>query len=206
MPAYFSLVMEFSRAELDYDNMKELNAYIKHAGLQFKGGAWHAEGMSLDEITDWNQKKLEEDFVLGYDENCENDYKQMEFSYDGFSEVRGFIMNEEPVRGEYIFTLLIPEEEVAVDAKTYKKEAVDKLKDISSKLWILPKTRTIQTKLELGEGIANEMDIRSGTAPSACPFAIVSEKQFGRMDTAKYTAEHIEYGGVILIPEWVKLV
>jgi hypothetical protein len=206
MAAYFSLVMEFSRAELDYDNMKELNAYIKHAGLQFRGGAWHAEGMTLDEITDWNQKKLEEDFVLGYDENCENDYKQMDLSYDGFSEVRGFIMNEEPVRGEYTFTLLIPEEEVAIDAKTYKKEAVDKLKDIASKLWILPKARTIQTELELGEGIANEMDIREGVAPSACPFAIVSEKQFGRMDTANYTAEHIEYGGVILTPNWVKLV
>ena len=206
MPAYFSLVMEFSRAELDYDNMKELNAYIKHAGLQFRGGVWHAEGMSLDEITDWNQKKLEEDFVLGYDEDCKNDYKQMELSYDGFSEVRGFIMNEEPVRGEYIFTLLIPEEEVAIDAKTYKKEAVDKLKDIASKLWILPKARTIQTQLELSKGIVNEMDIREGAAPSACPFAIVSEKQFGRMDTADYTAEHIEYGGVILTPNWVKLV
>ena len=50
------------------------------------------------------------------------------------------------------------------------------------------------------------MDIREGAAPSACPFAIVSEKQFGRMDTADYTAEHIEYGGVILTPNWVKLV
>ena len=206
MPAYFSVIMEFSRAELDFDNMKELNAYIKHAGLQFKGGAWHAEGMTLDEITDWNQKKLEEDFVLGYDENCENDYKQMELSYGGFSEVRGFIMNEEPVRGEYIFSIIIPEEEVVIDAKTYKKEAVDKIKAMASKLWILPKTRTIQTQLELSEGIVNEMDIKSGAAPAACPFAIVSEKQFGRMDTANYTAEHIEYGGVILTPKDIKLV
>lgn len=206
MPAYFSLTMEFNRAELDFDNMKELNAYIKHAGLEFKGGAWHAEGMSLDEITDWNQKKLEEDFVLGYEEDAVNDYKQMDFSFGGFSEVRGLIMNEEPVRGEFTFTLLIPEDEVAVDAHTYKKEAVDKIKAMASKLWILPKTRTIQTQLELGEGITNEMDIREGAAPSACPFAIVSEKQFGHMDTADYTAEHIEYGGVILTPKDIKLV
>ena len=152
------------------------------------------------------QKKLEDDFVLGDEENCENDYKQMNFSAGGFSEIRGFIMNEEPIRGEYTFTLLIPEDEVAIDPKTYKKEAVDKLKEIASKLWILPKTRTLQTELEFGEGIVPDEDIRDGALPSACPFAIVSEKRFGHMDTADYTAEHIAYGGVILTPNWVKLV
>ncbi|MBP5379502.1 MAG: hypothetical protein J6X85_08200 [Ruminococcus sp.] len=206
MPAYFSLIMEYSRAELDFDNMKELTAYIKHAGLEFKNGAYHAENDTIEEIMEWNQKKLEEDFELGYDEDSSNDYKQMYFSYGGFSEVRGFIMNEDPVRGEYIFTLLIPQEEVHVEEHTYKKEAVEKLKALAAKLWILPKTRTVQTELELCEGITPEMDIKEGAAPSACPFAIVSEKQFGRMDTANYTAEHIEYGGVILTPNWVKLV
>ena len=87
-----------------------------------------------------------------------------------------------------------------------KDDTAEKLKALAAKLWILPKTRTVQTELELGEGIVPEMDIKEGAEPSACPFAIVSEKQFGRMDTAKYTAEHIEYGGVILTPEWVKLV
>ena len=186
--------------------MKELTAYIKHAGLEFKGGLKGYENESMEDIMDWNQKKLEEDFELGYDEDASNDYKQMRFEYDGFSEVRGFIMNEEPIRGEYIFTLLIPQEEVHVEGDTYKKEAVEKLKAIATKLWILPKARTMQTELELGEGITTEMDIRDGAAPSACPFAIVSEKQFGRMDTADYTAEHIEYGGVILTPKRVKLV
>ena len=206
MPAYFSLIMEYSRAELDFDNMKELTAYIKHAGLEFKNGAYHAENDTIEDIMDWNQKKLEEDFELGYDEDSFNDYKQMYFNYGGFSEVRGFIMNEDPIRGEYTFTLLIPQEEVHVEGDTYRKEAVEKLKALAAKLWILPKTRTVQTELELGEGIVPELDIKEGAEPSACPFAIVSEKQFGRMDTAKYTAEHIEYGGVILTPEWVKLV
>ncbi len=206
MPAYFSLIMEYSRAELDFDNMKELTAYIKHAGLEFKNGAYHAENDNIEDIMEWNQKKLEEDFELGYDEDSSNDYKQMCFNYGGFSEVRGFIMNEEPIRGEYTFTLLIPQEEVHVEGNTYRKEAVEKLKALAAKLWILLKTRTVQTELELGEGIVPEMDIKEGAEPSACPFAIVSEKQFGRMDTAKYTAEHIEYGGVILTPEWVKLV
>ncbi|MBP5580323.1 MAG: hypothetical protein J6X85_00765, partial [Ruminococcus sp.] len=176
------------------------------SGLGFKGGLNSYENESIEDIMEWNQKKLEEDFELGYDEDASNDYKQMRFEYDGFSELRGFIMNESPIRGEYTFTLLIPQEEVHVEGDTYKKEAVEKLKAIASKLWILPKTRTMQTELELGEGITPEMDIKEGAAPSACPFAIVSEKQFGRMDTADYTAEHIEYGGVILTPNRIKLV
>ena len=64
----------------------------------------------------------------------------------------------------------------------------------------------MQTELELGEGISPEEDIRDGALPSACPFAIVSEKRFGHMDTANYDAEHIEYGGVILTPKDIKLV
>ena len=82
MPAYFSMTMEFSRAELDFDNMKELTAYIKHAGLEFKGGLKGYENESMEDIMDWNQKKLEEDFELGYDEDASNDYKQMRFEYD----------------------------------------------------------------------------------------------------------------------------
>ena len=206
MPAYFSMIMEFNRGELDFDNMKELSHYLKYAGLEFKDGAWNAAKESLDEIMDWNQKKLEEDFVLGYDEDASNDYKQMYFSYGGFSEVRGFIMNEEPMRGEFTFTLLIPQDEVYISEHTYKKEAVEKLKALATILWILPKTRTLQTELELCEGISPEIDIRGGALPAAYPFAIVSEKQFGNMDASKYTAEHINAGGVILTPNWVKLV
>ena len=52
MPAYFSMTMEFSRAELDFDNMKELTAYIKHAGLEFKGGLKGYENESMEDIMD----------------------------------------------------------------------------------------------------------------------------------------------------------
>ncbi|WP_297959237.1 hypothetical protein [uncultured Ruminococcus sp.] len=206
MPAYFSIIMEFSRYELDYDNMKELTAYIRHAGLEFRKGAYSAANDSLEEIMEWNQKKLEADFVLGDSESSENDYKQMIFGCDEFPEIRCFISNNYPADNEYSFTLLIPQEDVHIEDHTYKKEAVEKLKSIAGKLWILPKARTVQTELELCGEMVTEQEIKDGALPSACPFAIVSEKQFGRMDTAKFTAEHIEYGGVILTPQWVKLV
>ena len=41
-------------------------------------------------------------------------------------------MNENPIRGEYTFTLLIPEDEVFISDNTYKKEAVEKLKALAT--------------------------------------------------------------------------
>ena len=205
MPAYFSMKMEFSRAELDFDNMKELYHYLKYAGLEFKSGAFSAENDTIEDILEWNQKKLEKDFVLGEDEHYENGYKQMYFSFGGFSEVRGILFNQDPVEREYLFELIVPEDEVTADGVTYKKEAVEKLKALATILWVLPKMRTLQTELENGKGITPEAEIKEGKAPAACPFAIVSEKQFGNMDTSAYNAEHINAGGVILMPKNIKL-
>ena len=206
MPAYVSMTFEYSRLELDYDNMKELLAYIKHAGLEFKGGVNGSEGQTIEEILDYNQKKLEANFVLGSDEDRANDYKQMLFGYEGFSEIRGYISNNYPADREYSFTLLFPEEEVIAERGVFKTEAVAKMKNISSLLWILPKTRTVQTELETGDGILTEQEIKDGAAPSVCPLAIVSEKQFGHMEHSAYTDDHIYAGGVLLMPKDIKLV
>ena len=206
MPAYISMTFEYSRLELDYDNMKELLAYIKHAGLEFKGGVNDSENESIEDILEYNQKKLEQDFVLGSNESRENDYKQMLFSYEGFSEIRGYISNNYPADREYSFTLLFPEEEVMAERGVYKTGAVAAMKNIASLMWILPKTRTVQTELENSEGIHTEQEIKDGAAPSVCPLAIVSEKQFGHMDTAGYSDDHIYAGGVLIMPKDIKLV
>ena len=88
----------------------------------------------------------------------------------------------------------------------YRTEAVAKMKNIASLLWILPKTRTVQTELETGDGILTEQQIKDGAAPSVCPLAIVCEKQFGQMDTDPYTDDHIYAGGALLMPKDIKLV
>ncbi|WP_028518654.1 hypothetical protein [Ruminococcus flavefaciens] len=206
MPAYISMTFEYSRLELDYDNMKELLAYIKHAGLEFKSGSGNCENETIEDILEYNQKKLEQNFVLGSDESRENDYKQMIFGYEGFSEIRGYISNNYPADREYSFTLLFKEEEVAAERGVYKTEAIAKMKNIASLLWILPKTRTVQTEFETSDGIRTEQEIKDGAAPSVCPLAIVSEKQFGHMDTAAYTDDHIYAGGVLIMHKDIKLV
>ena len=206
MPAYFSIYVEFSRYELDYDTVKKLFSYLDFAGLKFKGGFHESKDNSVDEINDWNQKKLEDNYVLGYTEEASNDYKQFCFEYGGFSEVRGFFMNGNPTEKEFELNIIIPEDEVINEDGSYKANAVQKLKDFARILWVMPEVRTIQTGLELGEGSVPESDIMAGSAPSAYPFAIVSQKMFSQMKQDDYDFEEINAGGVIVIPKKCNIV
>ena len=206
MPAYFSLSVEFSRYELDFDTLKALKAYLDHAGLKFKSGVKESEKDSIEEINDYNQKKLEDNYVLGYTDDRTEDYKQALYEYGGFSEVRGFFVNGSPTEKEYEYILVIPEEEVRNDDGTYKADAVQKLKELVTKLWLMPQIRSIQTGLESTEGIIPENDIKAGTAPSAHPFAVVSQKMFTALNKDDYESEQINAGGVIIIPKSRKIV
>ena len=206
MPAYVSLSVEFSRYEIDYDTVKQLKSYLDYAGLKFKCGVNESEKDSIEEINDWNQKKLEDNYTLGYTDHRFNDYKQACFEYGGFSEIRGFFINGSPTEKEFEFMLAIPEEEVMNDDGSYKAEAVQKLKDFARILWAMPQIRTIQTGTEQTEGITPENEIMTGVKPAAHPFAIVSQKMFGMLNADDYDAEQINAGGVIIVPKNRKIV
>lgn len=201
MPAYVSMSVEFSRYELDYDTIKKLKSYLDYAGLKFKCGYQESENDSIDDINDWNQKKLEDNYSLGYTDHRSNDYKQACFEYGGFSEIRGYFINGEPTEKEFKFTLVFPEEEVINDDGTYKADAVQKMKDFARILWVMPEIKTIQTELEESDGITPETDILAGAKPSAYPFAIISLKMLGQLDKDDYDCEEINAGGVIVVPK-----
>ncbi|MBR1823647.1 MAG: hypothetical protein IJ779_05380 [Ruminococcus sp.] len=203
MPAYISLSVEFSRYELDYDTVKMLKSYLDYAGLRFKCGVNESENESIEEINDWNQKKLEDNYTLGYTDHRSNNYKQACFEYGGFSEIRGYFINGAPTEKEFKFTLVFPEEEVVNEDGSYKADAVQKLKDFARILWVMPQIRTIQTEREESEGITPENEILTGVKPSACPFAIVSQKMFGMLKAEDYDAETINAGGVIIVPKGI---
>ncbi|MCQ2469854.1 MAG: hypothetical protein MJ100_08600 [Ruminococcus sp.] len=205
MPAYFNLSVEFSRYEIDFDTIKMLMHYLDYAGLKFKCGIMESADNSADEINNWNQKKLEDNYTLGYKDNRSNDYKQACFEYGGFSEIRGFFLNNSPAEKEFTFELVIPEDEVLAEDGTYREKAVEKLKDFARILFIMPQVRTIQTGLEESSGIVPEKEIMEGKMPSAYPFAIVSEKMFAQLNADDYEAEHINAGGVIIIPKKRKI-
>ena len=116
------------------------------------------------------QKKLEDNYTLGYTDHRSNDYKQACFEYGGFSEIRGFFINGSPTEKEFEFMLAIPEEEVMNDDGSYKAEAVQKLKDFARILWVMPQIRTIQTGTEQTEGITPENEIMTGVKPATDGF------------------------------------
>lgn len=105
MPAYFSLTFELNKSRNAVGAFCET---LVHSGPVFKSGYWGFENDSFAGIIAWNQKKLDEDFELGYTEHHSYDYKQMLFDYADFSEVRLFIMNQrrKPV---FSFALIVPE-------------------------------------------------------------------------------------------------
>ena len=146
MPAYFTLMMEFSRYEVDLDTVEKLDKAFEIVGLKFKSGFWgKAEDRTKEEIILHNQTLLEEDFMLGAAQNHDEGYWQSEYEYEGFSSVRGMFLNNAPEKGEFEYVLLIPEEEVlGGDGKTYRADPIERLGVLAEKLWAIPQIRSIQ--------------------------------------------------------------
>ena len=90
MPAYFSLTFELKKT---HDAIGAFCRALIHSGLTFKSGYWGFENDSFEDMIQWNQKKLDENFELGEKEHHSHDYKQFVFDYFDFSEFILFIMN-----------------------------------------------------------------------------------------------------------------
>ena len=87
MPVYFNLSLEFERENLYPDFMEDFFELLEQTGL-------------LNFIKSSNQTKLEKDFQLGFTEHYSHDYKQVLYSFRGYSEVRGFWMHQYPCMKE----------------------------------------------------------------------------------------------------------
>ncbi len=202
MPAYFSLDMEFNRYEVDFDTVKQIEERLERAGLVFRSGYWgKAEQRSREEIILHNQTLLEEDFMLGFEQHHDEGYWQSEYDCEGFSSVRGYFMNNYPIKGEFSFVLLVAEDEVLdwdSEGTPYRKDAIGRLMELAKKLWEMPQIRSIQTGLEGNDSITPESEYREGAPIAAHPFAIISERCFTKQNESLYEAEHIPFGGVLL--------
>ncbi len=204
MPAYFSLILEFSRKNICPGLMQNFQEALASAGLAFQSGYWESEQDNLQSILNWNQKLLEQDFELGYDENVSHDYKQMLFRLDGFRHVRGFWMNRYPVREEFSFALVIPEAELFGDDVTtlkesYLPEKMQILRDLACQLWEVCPVMSIQTELELTGSCACYQDIVYGKErPSAHPFAILPRNAAKTKDFMQFQKTSLHRGGMLL--------
>lgn len=178
MPAYFNLSLQFERKSLYSDFVKDFFEALEQAGMQYLSGYWEADGNSRNEIIQWNQMKLEKDFQLGFTEHYSHDYKQVLYSFHGYSEVRGFWMNQYPEKGCFTYELIIPEDEVLTHegGGVLEKEHEKILMELAKRVWEFSYIRSIQTGLEGDDASAGPTEMKQGKAPKMRPFAILGEK------------------------------
>ena len=173
MPAYFEMSLQFQRKDLYSSFITDFDAHLERSGLRFSSGYWEDEGLSQAEIAAWNQKKLNEDFLLGMKTHRSHDYKQTLYRFGDYGEVRGFWMNQYPDRGQFNYSIIIPESEVLECNLTFRMDAAAELMGLAKGLWQFPSVRAIQTGLEEDGPPLSLAELRQGMPPDATPFVIV---------------------------------
>ena len=199
MPSYFNISLQFERKDIYGNFMKDFYNILSEAGLQFKSGYRSSEEMSLEEIVEWNQRKLEGNFKLGSAEHYSYDFKQVLFEYGTYSQVRGFWMNRYPDEDTFSFEIVIPESEILVEEekRIFQRDKMDGLLYLSRQIWQFPYVRTIQTGLEAAEEATGLADLLNGAKPNVTLFSIV-EKSYHCFDDADYQIEKIDRDGIVL--------
>lgn len=175
MPAYFNLSLQFRREDLYPDFVKDFFDALELAGLKYLSGYGEAVSDSRGEIIQWNQQKLEKDFVLGFTEHFSHGYRQVLYSFREYSEVRGFWMNQYPEKDCFTYEIIIPEEDVLIHegGGAFQKEHEEAIVELAERLWNFPCIRAIQTGLEGDDASVGLREIELGKMPNMYPFAIL---------------------------------
>lgn len=219
MPAYYSVMFELKKSPTAIEDF--LDAFVR-SGPVFKSGYGY-ESDSREDILKWNQNKLNEDFELGYEEDCSHDYKQMLFDFSDFSHVRLFINNRQNEPTFYMY-LLVPEDDLLeyveksksnpikprqfeVDRIRYsaendayselqRQDRMDLLKQLAKNVWQNAPVLAIQTGWEDHDEPVKYRDISAKCSPLTQPFSIVSnDKYHSEWD---FKAYHIGRDGTFL--------
>lgn len=177
MPAYFSILFELKKGP---DAIRNFCEALLHSGPSFKSGYYKSQNDSFQDILAWNQNKLNQNFQLGSAEPALHDYKQMQFSYLAFSEVRLFILNERE-SSVFHFNLIVPEDDLLEYVKeaegTYsvrrKTAQMEHLKSIAKKMWVNTALLTVQTGWEGSDFPPSAEEIAGGVRPQAEPFCVL---------------------------------
>ena len=80
MPAYFNLSVQFRRDELYPTSVKDFYALLDEAGMKFQSGYWGFEEDSLEETTEWNQRKPKRSLTLRFTEHHHTDWRWCELA------------------------------------------------------------------------------------------------------------------------------
>ena len=199
MPAYFEIDFQYQKSDITESTVEDFFSLLTSCGLVYRSGFWHSENDNLTDILKWNQKKLQENLVLGYTEHYFHDYKQMLFNFCDFSEVR-LIVNNFSDDQSFSFYLIIPEDDfVDYDKANGDERLVEKMeiiKNLAVQMWSQGKMNCIQTAWEGSDCVPDYKDIIKGMEPSIEPFAIVPDNTY--CGTWNCSCEKTKRNGVLL--------
>lgn len=202
MPEYFDVSFQYEKGDASKSVVERFCTALIRCGLSFKCGYLETEQYSLSDIIQWNQKKLNEDFELGFTEHVSHDYKQILFNFFSFSEVRLFIQNFKN-SNSFFFFLIIPESDFTSFEETDGCYRMVKLHDkmnlietLATRMWEIGDMNSIQTGWELSDFPAQFDEMVRGTPPNIEPFCIVP-RDIVRNEW-DCTAQEIERNGMLL--------
>lgn len=194
MPAYFSVNFIISKKNI-YENIV-MNFYqsLLDSGLVFFKGAFDAEGYSMNEIAELNQKKLYAN---------EEEFEQIYFKFQNFKETRVFLYNlaEEDY---FMFVLIIPESEfIMFDYKCKNdfclNESIMLVEKLMVSMWERNQFLSIQTGWEIEDDWTEIDDIISGVMPNVTPYAIIPT-QYVREEWHMNSYEIVNCGSMLVNP------
>ena len=205
MPEYFNLSFQFERKDIYKTFVKDFYTVLEQAGIKFKSGCWGSEHNTLEEICACNQRKLEENFKLGFTQHYSYNFKQVLFDFKTYSHVRGFWVNQYPEQQTFSFEIVIPESEILVkelweEGKVlFQKEKIETLIEVAKEIWKFPYIRTIQTGLEGFDASTGITALLEGNLPNVTPFSIIQEKyRSERCQMENIEVEKIFREGILL--------
>lgn len=225
MPAYFSLIFELNKSATA---IRDFCTALLDAGLVFKSGCWDSENDSFDDIIEYNQSKLNDNFKLGYKEDFSQDYKEILFDYRDFSGIWLSVDNNKRSKRFY-FCLFVPEddflyyedeeldvEEIIKRGRPPQKryDRMELIKELAIKIWEASETLAIQTSWEISDLAPAFYEIEKGALPQFEPFCIIPRSLMRKK--WRLNGNSIAKGGILIeqkekwynlffdVDQWVK--
>lgn len=111
MPAYTTVEFRFAKTSSAGLVRKVYDAFSSEGLLFSHVLAWGCDpNISLEEVIDWNQGKLDQGFELSRNEDISNNYRQILLSGHPFTECRLFIL---PQADDIAFHCIISEDQIS---------------------------------------------------------------------------------------------
>jgi hypothetical protein len=198
MPAYFDITFSYEYSCLHPNFVNQIYSIFFNNGFAFKQA--NNEDITLKEIIEWNQSRLEKKFKLGYTQNAKYDYKQVCFTRDGYEELRAFWIYS---NNEINLTLITPEYDVFVNDYSeagflFRNSKLIPFIELSKEIWSDTNVTAIQTALEFDGGVKRLSKLLSGKEePLVHPFAIVKSEIYKEL--SDLDSQYIQKEGILLI-------